>query len=132
MTVAHTLSVISYNIIANPVILAKLQAELAGSQSKSSSRLKWAQLEQLPYLVRIPECLYSPNQSRLLADDVQSAIIQEGFRSVSFQTLCQFLPRQTRLDHSRFTDGGMASRTGFNVYHQTSPYNTGGDRYRVA
>ena len=53
MTVAHTLSVISYNVIANPEILAKLQAELAESQSRSKSRLKWSQLEQLPYLVRL-------------------------------------------------------------------------------
>lgn len=53
MTVAHTLSVISYNIITDPMILAKLQAELAKSQTKSNSSLKWSQLEQLPYLVRL-------------------------------------------------------------------------------
>ena len=82
MTVAHTLSVISYNIVANPVILAKLQAELAESQSKGNSPLKWNQLEQLPYLVRISRGLASPNETRLLTHCTQSAIIQEGFRSV--------------------------------------------------
>lgn len=66
MTVAHTLSVISYNIIASPVILAKLQVELAESQSKSNSRLKWSQLEQLPYLVRLGFFTAPPSPLSLL------------------------------------------------------------------
>ncbi|KAL8866610.1 MAG: hypothetical protein Q9174_006198 [Haloplaca sp. 1 TL-2023] len=58
-TVALTLSVISYHVIANPQILQKLQDELAQASPKMSSPPTWSQLEQLPYL---------------------GAIIQEGLR----------------------------------------------------
>lgn len=124
MTVAHTLSAISYHIVANPVILAKLQAELVEVQPKSKPPPKWAQLEQLPYLVRIPRCLSSPTQSRLLADSIQSAIIQEGLRSVSFQQPFRPFPPQTRPRDSHFSGGATASRTGFSGYHQTLICNT--------
>ncbi|KAI4101078.1 MAG: hypothetical protein LQ339_005201 [Xanthoria mediterranea] len=59
MTVAHTLSVISYHIIANPDILSKLRDELACSLPTNGPPPKWGRLEQLPYL---------------------SAVIQEGLR----------------------------------------------------
>ncbi|KAL8993523.1 MAG: hypothetical protein Q9169_006281 [Polycauliona sp. 2 TL-2023] len=58
-TVAHTLAVISYHLIANPDILSKLRDELAGALPIDGSMPKWSKLEQLPYL---------------------SAIIQEGLR----------------------------------------------------
>ncbi|KAL8693461.1 MAG: hypothetical protein Q9218_001732 [Villophora microphyllina] len=59
MTVALTLSVISYHIIANPKILQNLQQELDEALPKMGSQPRWTQLEQLPYL---------------------SAVIQEGLR----------------------------------------------------
>ncbi|KAI4248152.1 MAG: hypothetical protein L6R40_001241 [Gallowayella cf. fulva] len=52
---AHTLSVISYHIIANPGILHKLQDELATVLPSDGSKPKWSRLEQLPYLVGICE-----------------------------------------------------------------------------
>lgn len=52
MTVAHTLSVISYHIIANPDILSKLRDELACSLPTDGPPPNWGKLEQLPYLVR--------------------------------------------------------------------------------
>ncbi|KAL8978327.1 MAG: hypothetical protein Q9205_006055 [Flavoplaca limonia] len=58
-TVAHTLAVISYHLIANPDILKKLQDELAGVMPTDNSTPKWSRLEQLPYM---------------------GAIIQEGLR----------------------------------------------------
>ncbi|KAL9023179.1 MAG: hypothetical protein Q9180_008347 [Flavoplaca navasiana] len=58
-TVAHTLAVISYHLIANPDILKKLQGELAGVMPTNDSTPKWSRLEQLPYM---------------------GAIIQEGLR----------------------------------------------------
>ncbi|KAL9631283.1 MAG: hypothetical protein Q9204_004301 [Flavoplaca sp. TL-2023a] len=58
-TVAHTLAVISYHLIANPDILKKLQDELAGVMPTDDSTPKWSRLEQLPYM---------------------GAIIQEGLR----------------------------------------------------
>ena len=51
MTVAHTLSVISYHIIANPNIQQKLHKELDAAFSDPASPVKWGSLEQLPYLV---------------------------------------------------------------------------------
>ncbi|KAL8797920.1 MAG: hypothetical protein Q9182_007117 [Xanthomendoza sp. 2 TL-2023] len=53
MTVAHTLSVISYHIIANPMILRKLQQELAAALPNDGSCTKWSKLEQLPYLTPV-------------------------------------------------------------------------------
>ncbi|KAL8654589.1 MAG: hypothetical protein Q9226_003367 [Calogaya cf. arnoldii] len=58
-TVAHTLAVITYHIIANPDILRKLHDELASALPSDGSAPKWGKLEQLPYL---------------------SALIQEGLR----------------------------------------------------
>lgn len=51
MTVALTLSVISYHVIANPPILQKLQKELGEALPKMAPQPQWTQLEQLPYLV---------------------------------------------------------------------------------
>lgn len=82
MTVAHTLSVISYHIIANPNILGKLQEELNAALPSSDVPAKWSQLEQLPYLVSVSSL---GENSLVLAKFLtvkQSAIIQEGFRSV--------------------------------------------------
>ncbi|KAL8663142.1 MAG: hypothetical protein Q9168_008143 [Polycauliona sp. 1 TL-2023] len=58
-TVAHTLAVTSYHIIANPAILRKLRDELASVLPTDSTMPKWNTLEQLPYL---------------------GAVIQEGLR----------------------------------------------------
>ncbi|KAL8843358.1 MAG: hypothetical protein Q9176_001971 [Flavoplaca citrina] len=52
-TVAHTLAVISYHLIANSDILKKLQDELAGAMPTDDSAPKWSRLEQLPYMVGI-------------------------------------------------------------------------------
>ena len=76
MTVAHTLSVISYHIIANPDILRKLQDELDAAFPDPRSPMKWGQLEQLPYIVH----LLIHNQHRSYLTVFQSAIIQEGLR----------------------------------------------------
>ncbi|KAL8949990.1 MAG: hypothetical protein Q9222_003933, partial [Ikaeria aurantiellina] len=53
MTVAHTLSTISYHLIANPPILQRLQDELAAALPKDGSVAKWNELEQLPYLTPV-------------------------------------------------------------------------------
>ncbi|KAL8807560.1 MAG: hypothetical protein Q9200_004625, partial [Gallowayella weberi] len=53
MTVAHTLSVTSYHIIANPKILRKLQEELAAALPNDGSNAQWSKLEQLPYLTPV-------------------------------------------------------------------------------
>ena len=76
MTVAHTLSVISYHIIANPDILRRLQDELDAAFPDSRSLMKWGQLEQLPYIVY--PLTYNHYKSYLIS--FQSAIIQEGLR----------------------------------------------------
>ena len=54
MTVAHTLSVISYHIIANPEIQQKLHKELDAAFPDSGPPVSWGSLEQLPYLVSAP------------------------------------------------------------------------------
>ncbi|KAL8662424.1 MAG: hypothetical protein Q9202_004745 [Teloschistes flavicans] len=61
MTGALTLSVISYNVLAQPAILQKLQKELGEALPRLGPQSKWSQLERLPYL---------------------SAVVQEGFRCV--------------------------------------------------
>lgn len=48
---AHTLNIIFYHLLANPLILSKLRTELSMVQTPTS----WAQLEQLPYLTAIIE-----------------------------------------------------------------------------
>ncbi|KAL8876591.1 MAG: hypothetical protein Q9198_005240 [Flavoplaca austrocitrina] len=65
-TVAHTLAVISYHLIANPHILKRLQVELASAMPIDGSAPKWDRLEKLPFL---------------------GAIIQEGLRSVKFPSI---------------------------------------------
>lgn len=51
MTVAHTLSVISFHLINDKAMRGKLQTELKDVSSKSGAQPKWTELEQLPYLV---------------------------------------------------------------------------------
>lgn len=51
MTVALTLSVVSYHVIANPKILETLRQEVGPVLRKTQSAISWNQLEQLPYLV---------------------------------------------------------------------------------
>ena len=51
MTVAHTLTVITYHVLQDKKILGKLQEELRSVMPKAESKPKWNQLEQLPYLV---------------------------------------------------------------------------------
>ena len=52
MTVAHTLSVITYHVVQDKEILRKLQTELKNAMANSYSQPSWTQLEKLPYLVR--------------------------------------------------------------------------------
>ncbi|KAL6718626.1 hypothetical protein ACLMJK_002860 [Lecanora helva] len=53
MTVAHTLTVITYHVIQDKAILQKLQTELKTVMPHSDSQPKWSQLEQLPYLTAV-------------------------------------------------------------------------------
>ncbi|KAK2623556.1 hypothetical protein QTJ16_007110 [Diplocarpon rosae] len=69
-TTAWALSVITYHVLANPAIHAKLQAELDGAFLRSGGKPSLSQLEQLPYL---------------------SAVISEGLR-LSYG-VSQHLPR---------------------------------------
>lgn len=49
--ITQLLTVTSYHLLANPAILARLQAELATVMPEPNTPVTWAQLEQLPYLV---------------------------------------------------------------------------------
>ncbi|KAI9716588.1 MAG: hypothetical protein M1828_007621 [Chrysothrix sp. TS-e1954] len=53
MTVAHTLSVISYHILNNTKVATTLRRELMTALPKMSSPPAWNQLEQLPYLTAV-------------------------------------------------------------------------------
>ena len=64
MTVAHTLSVISYQIIANPKIQQRLHEELDTAFADPASPVRWSSLEQLPYLVSAAS---DANDSRTLS-----------------------------------------------------------------
>ena len=50
VTTAHHLAIVSFHLLENPEILAKLQAELKTVMADKNSRPRWQQLEQLPYL----------------------------------------------------------------------------------
>ncbi len=50
VTTAHHLAIVSFHLLENPEILARLQAELNTVISDKDSRPRWQQLEQLPYL----------------------------------------------------------------------------------
>lgn len=50
LTTAHLLAIVSFHILDNPDILAKMQAELKTIMLEKDARAKWQQLEQLPYL----------------------------------------------------------------------------------
>lgn len=51
MTVALTLSVISFHLIIDKPMREKLQTELKSVMPEPHARPKWTQLDQLPYLV---------------------------------------------------------------------------------
>ena len=53
LTVAHTLTVITYHVLQDKKILVKLQEELRSVMPNVESKAKWNQLEQLPYLVSL-------------------------------------------------------------------------------
>lgn len=53
LTVAHTLSITAYHIIANDKILHTLQDELKSVLTRQSGPIKWNTLEQLPYLTAV-------------------------------------------------------------------------------
>lgn len=53
-TVARTLTTMTYYLITNPPILAKLRRELQSAQSGPLTPLQFQELEQLPWLVRPP------------------------------------------------------------------------------
>jgi cytochrome P450 len=49
-TTAHLLAVLSFHLLDNPDILAKMQSELKSVMLDKDARPQWLQLEQLPYL----------------------------------------------------------------------------------
>lgn len=53
-TTAQTLAVLSFHLLNNPPVLGKLRAELDGIMPDPKLSASWQQLEQLPYLVRMP------------------------------------------------------------------------------
>lgn len=78
MTVAHTLTCITFHLINDKAMREKLQAELKDAIDEVGPQPTWTQLEQLPYLVRRPQ---PPSPSIFLFLTIsQSAIIQEGLR----------------------------------------------------
>ncbi|KAL8851803.1 MAG: hypothetical protein Q9221_003317 [Calogaya cf. arnoldii] len=79
-TVAHTLAVITYHIIANPEILRKLHDKLASALPSDGSAPKWGNFEQLPYLVSSSPQLGHFSVSHTYRTPQQSDIIQEGLR----------------------------------------------------
>jgi len=52
-TTAQVLAVLSFHLLDNPSILAKLREELDGVMPTVTTEVKWTQLEQLPYLTAI-------------------------------------------------------------------------------
>jgi cytochrome P450 len=52
-TTAQVLAVLSYHLISNPSILAKLHKELETVMPDPNTPIRWQQLEQLPYLVSL-------------------------------------------------------------------------------
>jgi cytochrome P450 len=52
-TTAQILAVLSYHLISNPAVLAKLQKELETVMPDPNTPVKWQQLERLPYLVSL-------------------------------------------------------------------------------
>jgi len=72
VTTAHILSVITFHLINNRDMLAKLQSELCTLMPDSQSEVEWSQLEKLPYMV------------------CSSSVLQQNFRrhcSQSYRTL---------------------------------------------
>lgn len=51
-TTGNALSIITYHILSNPKVLAKLKKELVDFMPDPSTVAKWQALEKLPYLVR--------------------------------------------------------------------------------
>jgi len=49
--ITQLLTVVSYHLLDNPVILAKLRVELDTVMLSPDSAVSWSQLEKLPYLV---------------------------------------------------------------------------------
>ena len=49
-TTANILTIATYNVLKNPLILTRLQAELWEAMPKKNVLLEWAELEKLPYL----------------------------------------------------------------------------------
>lgn len=47
---AHALTFATYNVLQDPNILRKLQAELRNAMPRKDMLLEWAELEKLPYL----------------------------------------------------------------------------------
>ena len=52
-TVSNTMHVITYHVIANPVILQRLREEIQTIQPSPARPVKLAQLERLPYLTAV-------------------------------------------------------------------------------
>lgn len=50
--ITQLLTIVSYHLIANPHILAKLREELDVAMPTANSEITWCDLEKLPYLVR--------------------------------------------------------------------------------
>jgi cytochrome P450 len=50
-TTSTTLALVTYHLLANPAILAKLRTELREASTRKTDSIPLRQLEQLPYLV---------------------------------------------------------------------------------
>ena len=53
VTTAHLLAIVSFHLLNNPDVLAKMQEELKTVMPEKDSKPQWPQLEQLPYLAAI-------------------------------------------------------------------------------
>ncbi len=76
--VAHTLTIGTWHLLQNPLILEKLQAELRDAGlNKRSMNMSWSFLERLPYLVRKCE----PNlPAEVFLTIAKRAVIKESLR----------------------------------------------------
>ena len=52
-TTAHALAILAFHLLDNPEILARLRAELGLVTWDAEKRVRWQQLEQLPYLTAV-------------------------------------------------------------------------------
>ena len=56
-TTSYTLSLISFHLLSNPAMLARLEAELKTAMPYPNKLPRWQELERLPYLV-VPHAIW--------------------------------------------------------------------------